>query len=108
MPNIESPPEEDRPEETKEGVSDLASSRDAAGLRLTARFIGLLIVLAAVTLGIYVTHLYYVYPRTDDAYVRANVVGVAAHVSGPIVEMPIEDNQRVAQGQLLFVVDPRP
>jgi multidrug resistance efflux pump len=68
----------------------------------------LLIVLAAIALSIYVTRLYYVYPRTDDAYVRANVVGVAAHVSGPIVEMPIEDNQHVKRGQLLFVVDPRP
>jgi multidrug resistance efflux pump len=59
-------------------------------------------------LGIYVTHLYYVYPRTDDAYVRANVVGVAPHVSGPIIELPVEDNQHVKQGDLLFVVDPRP
>jgi len=33
---------------------------------------------------------------------------VAAHVSGPIVRMPIEDNQHVRQGQLLFEVDPRP
>jgi multidrug resistance efflux pump len=70
--------------------------------------IGVLIVLAAIILSIYVARQYYVYPRTDDAYVRANVVGIAAHVSGPIVQMPIEDNQRINQGQLLFVVDPRP
>jgi multidrug resistance efflux pump len=55
-----------------------------------------------------VTRLYYVYPRTDDAYVRANIIGVAPHVSGPIVEMPIQDNQHVMRGQLLFLVDPRP
>ncbi len=58
--------------------------------------------------GLYVLRLYYIYPRTDDAYVRANVVGVAPHVSGPIVELPIRDNQHVAKGALLFVVDPRP
>ena len=63
---------------------------------------------AAIVLGLYVARLYYVYPRTDDAYVRANVVGIAPHVSGPIVEMPIQDNQHVKQGELLFVVDPRP
>jgi multidrug resistance efflux pump len=40
--------------------------------------------------------------------VRANVVGIAAHVSGPIVQMPIVDNQHVKPGDLLFVVDPRP
>jgi multidrug resistance efflux pump len=72
------------------------------------RVIGVLIVLGAIALSIYVTRLYYVYPRTDDAYVRANVVGIAAHVSGPIVQMPIVDNQHVKPGELLFVVDPRP
>jgi membrane fusion protein, multidrug efflux system len=77
-------------------------------LKVTGRVIGALIVVAAIVLGIYVTRLYYVYPRTDDAYVRANVVGIAAHVSGPIVKMPIVDNQHVKPGQLLFIVDPRP
>ncbi len=84
------------------------SRHDTMVLRVTGRVIGALIVVAAIALSIYVTRLYYVFPRTDDAYVRANVVGIAAHVSGPIVQMPIEDNQHVKPGQLLFVVDPRP
>jgi multidrug resistance efflux pump len=58
--------------------------------------------------SIYVARLYYLYPRTDDAYVRANSVGIAPHVSGPITELPIVDNQYVKQGDLLFIVDPRP
>src|SRR5262249_13533569 len=57
---------------------------------------------------VYVTRIYYVYPRTDDAFVRANMIAVAPHVSGPIVQLPIVDNQYVKQGDLLFVVDPRP
>ncbi|MCH2143334.1 MAG: biotin/lipoyl-binding protein [Phycisphaerales bacterium] len=48
------------------------------------------------------------YPRTSDAFIRANTVGVAAHVSGNIVELNIRDNQRVSAGDLLFIVDPRP
>ncbi|MBV8772869.1 MAG: biotin/lipoyl-binding protein [Deltaproteobacteria bacterium] len=52
--------------------------------------------------------MYYAHPRTDDAYLRANTVGVAPQVSGTIVQLPITDNQRVKQGDLLFVVDPRP
>ena len=112
MSDLESP-QTNRLEQTPELVHPSthpgsASGRDSAGLRLTGRAIGVLIVLAALILSIYVTRLYYVYPRTDDAYVRANVVGVAAHVSGPIVRMPIEDNQHVRPGQLLFEVDPRP
>ena len=77
-------------------------------VRIAGRIVGALIVVGAIVLGTYVTHLYYVYPRTDDAYVRANIVGVAPHVSGPITELPVQDNQHVKQGQLLFVVDPRP
>ena len=75
-------------------------------MRIAGRIVGALIVAVAIVLGIYVTRLYYVYPRTDDAYVRPNVVGVAPHVSGPITELPVQDNQHVKPGQLLFVVEP--
>ena len=47
-------------------------------------------------------------PLTDDASVRANVIGIAPHVSGPLVELHVVDNQPIHQGELLFVVDPRP
>jgi membrane fusion protein, multidrug efflux system len=76
--------------------------------RVIGPILGALIVAGAIGVSILVTRLYYIYPRTDDAYVRANVVGIAAHVSGPIVQMPIVDNQHVSKGHLLFVVDPRP
>jgi hypothetical protein len=59
-----------------------AAPRDSA-VRVIGRALGVLIVLGAIVLSISVTRLYYLYPRTDDAYVRANVVGIAAHVSGP-------------------------
>ena len=78
-------------------------ARRRAGRALSATIIG-----AAIVVGVYVTRQYYVYPRTDDAYVRANTVGIAPHVSGPIVHLPVVDNQRVAEGDLLFEVDPRP
>ncbi len=77
-------------------------------IRIAGRLIGALIVIGAIGLVLYVTRLYYLYPRTDDAYVRANVVGIAPHVSGPIVDLPVHDNQHVKPGELLFVVDPRP
>ncbi len=46
-------------------------------------------------------------PWTRDAYVRANVVGIAPRVAGPIVEIPVKDNQAVKKGDLLFQIDPR-
>lgn len=46
-------------------------------------------------------------PWTRDAYVRANVVGVAPRVAGPVVQIPVRDNQAVKKGDLLFQIDPR-
>jgi len=46
-------------------------------------------------------------PWTRDGQVRANVVQLAPRVSGPIVDLPIRDNQLVKTGDLLFVIDPR-
>jgi multidrug resistance efflux pump len=65
------------------------------GRRVTAHLVSAIIYIAAALALIYVTRQYYVYPRTDDAYVRANTIGMAPHVSGPIVDLPIVDNQRV-------------
>jgi multidrug efflux system membrane fusion protein len=76
--------------------------------RLVARLLFAAVIVTDLVLGLYVLRLYYVHPRTDDAYVRANIVGVAPQVSGTIVELPLRDNQHVAAGDLLFVVDPRP
>src|SRR5271165_6281485 len=57
----------------------------------------------AVALWVYVHE-----PETDDATVRANFVGIAPHASGHIVELRVRDNQLVREGDLLFVIDPRP
>jgi multidrug efflux system membrane fusion protein len=47
-------------------------------------------------------------PLTDDASVRADLIGIAPHVSGQLTELRVVDNQAVQKGELLFVVDPRP
>jgi membrane fusion protein, multidrug efflux system len=93
-------------EQVDHEVAQLA--HDSISLRIIGRIVGIMIVAGAIVVGGYVTRMYYLYPRTDDAYVRANIVGLAPHVSGPIVELPVHDNQHVRAGALLFVVDPRP
>ncbi|MGD8498842.1 MAG: biotin/lipoyl-binding protein, partial [Chromatiales bacterium] len=50
---------------------------------------------------------YVVNPWTRDGQVRAQVVQVTPRVSGPIVDLPIQDNQFVKAGDLLFQIDPR-
>ncbi len=48
------------------------------------------------------------YPSTNDAYVKAKIVHVAAQVRGPVAAVYIKNNQLVKKGQLLFTIDPRP
>src|SRR5262249_2065977 len=76
--------------------------------RVIGALLSMAIIGAAVGVGLSIVRMYYLYPRTDDAYVRANTVGIAPHVSGPIVNLPVVDNQAVHEGDLLFEVDPRP
>lgn len=45
-------------------------------------------------------------PWTRDAQIRANIVGIAPRVEGPIIQIPIKDNQAVKKGDLLFEIDP--
>ncbi|MCY4753794.1 HlyD family efflux transporter periplasmic adaptor subunit [Pelomonas aquatica] len=44
-------------------------------------------------------------PWTRDARLRATVLQVAPDVSGPLTEVRVHDNQRVARGDVLFQVD---
>ncbi len=90
-----------------EPSEDLAQDAERSR-RLLGRAVGVGIVLAAIGLSYWVYADLVARPRTDDAYVRANTIGIAPHVSGPIVELPIVDNQPVKEGDVLFVVDPRP
>jgi membrane fusion protein (multidrug efflux system) len=44
---------------------------------------------------------------TDDAYVEGTIAPVSAKVAGQIVELVVDDNQSVKEGQLLARIDPR-
>jgi multidrug resistance efflux pump len=46
-------------------------------------------------------------PWTRDGQVRAQVIQITPRVSGPIVDLPIKDNQLVKTGDVLFRIDPR-
>ena len=47
-------------------------------------------------------------PRTDDAEVFANFIGMAPLVNGPIMHLYVSDNQLVKAGAPLFDIDDRP
>ena len=48
------------------------------------------------------------YVTTDDAYVNADIVHIAAQVTGPISHLYVANNEFVEQAQPLLDIDPTP
>ena len=67
---------------------------------------GTIVVIAALIL-IFKYWSYVKNPWTRDGQVSAEVIQITPRVSGPIVRLPIDDNQFVKSGDLLFEIDPR-
>ncbi len=67
-----------------------------------------LVILVAALVTIFAVHRSVINPRTDDAEVFANFIGMAPQVDGPITKLAVQDNQLVHAGDLLFEVDDRP
>ena len=63
------------------------------------------VVAAAVLSSMSLWNRYMNSPWTRDGRVRADVVNVAADVSGPVIRVAVKDNQLVYKGDLLFSVD---
>jgi multidrug efflux system membrane fusion protein len=66
------------------------------------------VVIGAVASGLVALRDVNYYPRTDDAEILANFIGIAPQVEGPLVHLNVHDNQFVKQGDLLFEIDDRP
>ena len=69
---------------------------------LTLAVVALAVVIVAVKYWDYVVN-----PWTRNGQVQAQIVQITPRISGPIVNLPIVDNQFVKAGDLLFEVDPR-
>ena len=67
-----------------------------------------LVLLAIVGAGIYFWHQSQLYVSTDNSYVNANRIEMAAQVSGPVTAIRVLDQQQVKQGEVLFEIDPQP
>src|ERR1700678_2479895 len=76
--------------------------------RLLSRRLSIGFALAAAVLGAVALYRTNHYPRTDDAAVFANFIGIAPQVDGPVIRLNVRDNQFVKKGELLYEVDDRP
>ena len=59
-------------------------------------------------LGLTVLYRENYYPRTEDAEIFANFIGIAPQVDGPLIRLNVKDNQFVKKGELLYEIDDRP
>jgi multidrug resistance efflux pump len=79
-------------------------------LSVKARLFSYLFTLTIVGLAVWAAvslYLRYIdHPWTRDGQVRANIVGIAPRVSGPIIYVAVRDNQQLRKGDLLFEIDP--
>jgi multidrug efflux system membrane fusion protein len=76
--------------------------------QLLGRWISIVFVSGAVILGLAVFYHANQYPRTEDAEVFANFIGIAPQVDGPLIRLNVQDNQFVRKGELLYEIDERP
>ncbi len=76
------------------------------------RFLGILFTVAAVSalcvLAVLASRRLDARPRTDDAFLQADLVHMAPDVSGRVVDLHVQDDQLVRRGDLLFTIDSQP
>jgi multidrug efflux system membrane fusion protein len=93
------PTEPDKPDPKPEPKADP---------KIIGQRVALTIIIATLLVAVIAIWAHDYRPATDDATLRANFIGVAPHASGHIVELDVKDNQFVKEGELLFLIDPRP
>jgi multidrug efflux system membrane fusion protein len=86
----------------------MATALNTQNRKHVGRWFSIVIIAGAVIMGLLVlSHANY-YPRTDDADIFANFIGIAPQVDGPLVRLNVKDNQLVKKGDLLYEIDERP
>jgi membrane fusion protein (multidrug efflux system) len=78
---------------------------------MSRKQIGLAIILVA-AVALVVTGLLHlrhgrIFPSTDNAYVQGDVTAVASRIPGMLLAVEVEENERIAAGQVIAELDPR-
>jgi membrane fusion protein (multidrug efflux system) len=68
----------------------------------------IVVLLIVIGFGVHFWRESHAYVSTDNAYVNADRIELAAQVSGPIVAIHIQDQQTVKKGDVLVEIDPQP
>jgi membrane fusion protein (multidrug efflux system) len=82
--------------------------KNFSGRKLAKWLIVILLLIVATIVGFRYWRHSQLYVSTDNAYVNANTVEIAAQISGAVTSVAVNNNQRVKKGDPLFDIDPRP
>ena len=100
----------DKPEEKGGGDKGGDQAKDKKK-GLLQRPLTLFILLVVVPILLIAAVLFWLHARnfesTDDAFVDTHLVRLAPQISGRVLKVLVEDNQRVASGQAVILIDPR-
>jgi multidrug efflux system membrane fusion protein len=86
----------------------MASDSSSKGPVIAGRIISIATLVCTAVVALLVIREITDNPRTDDAEVFANYIGIAPLVNGPVTKLYVADNQLVKQGDPLFDIDARP
>jgi membrane fusion protein, multidrug efflux system len=99
----EEPKKDQNPEEKKDEKP--APKRGFAALIRNRIFQIVAAIIALIVIG-YFLYEAFTHESTDDAYTTGHVHNIAARVTGTVLKVLVDDNERVKQGQVLVVLDP--
>src|SRR6201998_1178594 len=92
---------------TKKPDSEAKPKKESKGLKpLFTLTLGIGILILAFVLSLVAWNFNEEHPRTDDGVARANLIGIAPRVAGPIIKLNVRDNQQIKNGELLVEIDP--
>jgi membrane fusion protein (multidrug efflux system) len=113
MPEPESLREDERQSRERDGGGERDEYRDdRKDEKSRRRSPWPLIIVAIVVVAVLIGGVIYWFSTrnlesTDDAYTDGRAVTIAPHVSGYVISLDVNDNQKVKAGQVLAVIDPR-
>jgi membrane fusion protein (multidrug efflux system) len=97
----EGPKKEEKKEEPKpDGI------KQKIGVLFHNRIFQVVAILIVLIVGAYFLYQAMIHESTDDAYTSGHVHNIAARVTGTVLRVNVDDNERVKQGQVLVEFDP--
>jgi membrane fusion protein (multidrug efflux system) len=77
-------------------------------IKANKKIIGISLALASLIAGLAYSYFSGLSRSTENAYINADVVNVAAQVNGRVIVVHVKENQHVHKGDALFEIDPEP